>query len=70
MALTAANQLRRHSPAQPLPEQAFRKFCPIEAQFSRTRFLAGTTDGRWVIKTQAETETINPRQDKMSNAHH
>jgi len=53
------------------PEHPFRKLYPTETQFSRTRFLGRTTDGRWVtLKLKTETESINPRRDKTSNAHH
>jgi hypothetical protein len=39
------------------PEQAFRKLCRIEPQFSRTGFLATTTDQ---AMGNTETKTTNP----------
>ena len=56
-----------------LPEQAFRKFCPIETQFSRTRFLARTTDGRWVrlkpkprLKLKRSTRAETKRRTRIT----
>jgi hypothetical protein len=49
------------------PEQAFRKLYRIEPHFSRTGIRTRTT---YQAMGNTATETLNPRQDKTSNAHH